>query len=211
MSILDDIEQGVLHFRKRLFPFRQDRYEELAEHQDAQILFITCSDLYVEPTDLCDADPGDMFVDRTPGSLVPIYDGEQRSAISASIEYAVAALHVTDIIICGHSDCGALKALLYPEKLAALPAVERWMHYADAAIAQVRANHAGQDEHTLLQRLIEQSVVTQMGHMETHPSVQKRMREGTLRLHGWVYEIHTGEVHRYDPATKAFALWPPAD
>jgi carbonic anhydrase len=209
MTTIDDIQQGVLRFRKKVFPIRRAIYEELARHQDPQILFITCIDSRVDPAELCDTDPGDMFVDRTPGSLVPVYNGAQRSGISASIEYAVTALNVTDIIICGHSDCGALKALLYPEKLAALPAVERWLHFADAAIAHVQANHAGKDEHTMLQRLCEQAVITQLGHMETHPCVQQRIADGTLRIHGWVYEIHTGEVQRYDPATRAFALWPP--
>ena len=207
MTELSDIRRGVLRFRKKVFPVRRAIYEELARHQDPQILFITCIDSRVDPIDLCDADPGDMFSERTPGNIIPIYS-ETRSGISASIEYAVTALHVTDIIVCGHSDCGALKAMLHPEKLESLPAVERWLHYADEAVSAVNALCPDATEEEKLHRLCQQNVVAQLAHLESHPCVQRRLREGNLRLHGWVYEIHTGEVHRFDPATNTFALWP---
>lgn len=207
MTKLEDIRQGVLRFRKKVFPIRRAIYEELANHQNPQILFITCIDSRVDPVELCDADPGDMFVERTPGNLVPIY-ADTRSGISASIEYAVTALGVTDIVICGHSDCGALKALLAPKSLAKLPAVHRWLHWADEAIAHVRKHHRDAGDEEKLHLLCQQNVIAQIDHIATHPCVQKRLKKGDLRIHGWVYEIHTGEVHRYDPSAKAFALWP---
>jgi carbonic anhydrase len=207
MTELEDIRQGVLRFRKKVFPIRRAIYEELAQHQDPQVLFITCIDSRVDPAELCDADPGDMFAERTPGNLVPIYS-ENRSGISASLEYAVTALKVTDIIICGHSDCGALKALLTPEKLEALPAVERWLHYADEAIDAVNTLYPNAPAAEKLHHLCQQNVIAQLAHMRTHPCIQRRLKEGNLRLHGWVYEIHSGEVHRYDPEAGAFALWP---
>ncbi|MBI2685262.1 MAG: carbonic anhydrase [Acidobacteria bacterium] len=208
MTEMDDIRQGVLRFRKKVFPIRRAIYEELAHHQDPQVLFITCIDSRVDPADLCDADPGDMFVERTPGNMVPIYS-DHRVGVSASIEYAVTALGVTDIIICGHSDCGALKALLHPEKLEKLPAVERWLHFADEAIDAVNTVHPNAEPKAKLHHLCEQNVIAQLDHLGTHPCVAQRLKTGYLRLHGWVYEIHTGEVHRYDATTKRFALWPP--
>lgn len=207
MTEIEDIRQGVLRFRKKVFPIRRAIYEQLANHQDPQVLFITCIDSRVDPSDLCDSDPGDMFVERTPGNLVPIYS-EQRVGVAASIEYAVTALRVTDIIICGHSDCGALKALLHPEKLDNLPAVARWLHFADEAIEAVNTHHAHAAEPDKLAELCRRNVVAQIDHLATHPCVQRRLAAGDLRIHGWVYEIHTGEVYRYDPETKTFALWP---
>lgn len=207
MTEIEDIQQGVLRFRKKIFPIRRAIYEQLANHQDPQVLFITCIDSRVDPSDLCDSDPGDMFVERTPGNLVPIYS-EQRVGVAASIEYAVTALRVTDIILCGHSDCGALKALLHPEKLEKLPAVARWLHFADEAIDHINEHHAHATEAEKLALLCQQNIIAQIDHLHTHPCVQARLADGDLRIHGWVYEIHTGEVHRYDPATKTFALWP---
>ncbi len=207
MTQIDELRQGVLRFRKKVFPLRRAVYEQLANHQAPQILFLTCIDSRVDPGDLCDADPGDMFVERTPGNLVPIYS-EARVGVSASIEYAVAALNVTDIIICGHSDCGALKALLHPEKLEELPAVERWLHYADEAISAVKVLPPEIRNDEKLHQLCQQNVIAQIDHLRTHPSVQKRLEAGNLNLHGWVYEIHTGEVHAYNYDTKSFALWP---
>lgn len=209
MTKLEDIRDGVLRFRKKIFPIRRAIYEQLANHQAPQILFITCIDSRVDPADLCDADPGDMFVERTPGNLVPLY-ADTRSGISASIEYAVTALEVTDIIICGHSDCGALKATLAPRKRKKLPAVDRWMHWADEAAAYVRKHHRNDDDATKLHHLCQRNVLAQMQHIESHPSVAKRRAAGLLRIHGWVYEIHTGEVHACHPETGEFTLWPPA-
>lgn len=207
MTEIEDIRQGVLRFRKKVFPLRRAIYEELANHQDPQVLFMTCIDSRVDPSDLCDADPGDMFVERTPGNLVPIYS-DQRVGVSASIEYAVTALKVTDIIVCGHSDCGALKALLKPKSLDNLPAVERWLHYADEAIDAVNTKYPKAPAKKRLHHLCQENVIAQLDHLLTHPSVKRRMDAGQLRLHGWVYEIHSGEVHRYNPETRKFTLWP---
>lgn len=208
MTEADDIWRGVLRFRKHVFPQRRGLYELLANHQDPQVLFIGCIDSRVDPAELCDADPGDMFVERTPGNLVPVY-GDQRVGVSASIEYAVTALQVTDIIICGHSDCGAMKALLSPESLKTLPAVERWLHFADEAMDYLTAHHPNLPEGQKLHLLCERNVVTQIEHLLTHPCVRQRLEEKNLRIHGWMYEIHTGEIHRYDANTKSFSLWPP--
>ena len=208
MTELDDIRRGVLRFRRKVFPENQALFESLAHHQDPQILFITCIDSRVDPAMLCDADPGDMFVERTPGNIIPVH-AETRSGISASIEYAVTALRVSHIVICGHSDCGALKAALHPEKLEALPAVARWMHYSDAAVEAVNASpKAGADEAARLHALCEQNVRVQMEHLQTHPSVRRRLEAGNLTIHGWTYQIHSGEVYRYDAARQTFALWP---
>lgn len=207
MTKLDDIQRAVLRFRNHVFPERRSLYEMLAKHQAPQVLFIACIDSRVEPSELCNTGPGDMFVERTPGNLVPIY-GDQRVGVSASIEYAVTALQVTDIIICGHSDCGALKGALDPGSLRELPAVERWLHFADEALDYLATHHPALEGDAKLHMLCEQNVITQIEHLKTHPCIQRRLEAGDLRIHGWLYEIHTGEVHRLDPETRSFALWP---
>ncbi len=209
MTTMDDIRAGVLRFREEIFPRRRLHFERLAAHQAPQILFIGCIDSRVNPAMLCHTDPGDMFVERTPGNLIPVYSSN-RSGVSASIEFALTKFEISDIIVCGHSDCGALKALLAPPgSLQGVPAVERWMHYADKAIAHVNEHHAGLPPKKKLARLCEANVLAQIDNLKTHPSVKKRIAEKSIEIHGWTYNIGKGEVHRYDPARQKFALWPP--
>ena len=144
MSAYEQIARGVLRFRRHVFPHRRAVYQALAHHQAPQVLFIGCIDSRVAPAELCHAGPGEMFVERTPGNLVPVYD-EAAVGVSASIEYAVVALEVAHIIVCGHSDCGALKGLMHPEKLQVLPAVGRWLSHATEALAEVDAAHPQAD------------------------------------------------------------------
>jgi len=211
MTEIEDIRLGVLRFRKKVFPIREAHYRALANHQDPQVLFITCIDSRVDPAELCDADPGDMFVERTPGNLVPEFSKE-RVGVSASIEYAISALeNVTDIVICGHSDCGALKAMLDPKKRKKFPAVDRWLTFADPALKAVNKAHRDAAPEEKLHRLCEQNIIAQIKNLHSHPCIQKRlkMRDKPLRIHGWVYGIDSGKVRRYDELTGTFALWPP--
>lgn len=207
MTTIEDIASGVRRFRDVIFPKRRRLFEAMAHHQDPKILFIGCIDSRVNPAMLCHADPGDMFVERTPGNLVPIY-GNTTSGVSASIEYAVAALQVTDIIVCGHSDCGALKAVSNPEARAALPAVSRWLKYADESLPRLTPGPKRESPKARLRRFCQANVATQLEHLATHPSVRRRLKQGDLALHGWVYDIPTGTVQRFNPATGKFALWP---
>jgi carbonic anhydrase len=208
MSAYEQIARGVLRFRRHVFPQRRAVYQALAHHQAPQVLFIGCIDSRVAPAELCHTAPGEMFVERTPGNLVPVYD-EAAVGVSASIEYAVVALEVAHIIVCGHSDCGALKGLMHPEKLQVLPAVGRWLSHATEALAEVDAAHPQADEATRLALLAQANVRHQLAHLATHPSVRARMAQGLLSLHGWVYDIPTGQVEQYEPTVGKFVLWPP--
>ncbi len=208
---MDVIRKGVLRFRTEVFPARREIYESLAEKQAPFALFITCGDSRIDPCLLTGTEPGQIFVDRTPGNIVPAYDEIASVGVSASIEYAVTVLGVHDVIVCGHSACGAMKALLHPEALASLPATARWLKSAEQPLKLLEQRYGEQDEPERLKRLTQLNVVEQLAHLKTHPAVRERLSSGTLSIHGWFYEIHTGIVEAYNPTTGAFKPWPNAE
>jgi carbonic anhydrase len=195
---------GIRKFRDEFYPERQSAYEQLVrEGQKPHALFITCADSRIDPEALTQSEPGEIFVSRNIGNLVPAY-GEMLGATSAVIEYAVEALNVGQIVICGHSDCGAMKGLLNPEKVESMPTVKSWLRNAEAALSVVRARKTPEHEQDLVNRLIEQNVLLQLNHLRTHPSVAGRLAEGTLEVSGWIYDIAHGAVLIYDEATRKF-------
>jgi carbonic anhydrase len=198
---LDLLRHGVRRFRTEVFPGQRAMFEELAERQRPFALFLTCGDSRIDPLLLTGATPGQIFVERTPGNIVPVYDETVSVGVSASIEYAIAILGVTDVIICGHSGCGAMQALLDRTHLQKTPATARWLEYAKPAVEKL--GDGGDDR---LERLCKLNVLEQMRHLATHPSVQARA--GQISVHGWFYEIHTGTVEACDPVTGWFSSWP---
>ena len=159
------------------------------------MLFITCADSRIDPSLITHTDPGDLFICRNIGNIVPAY-GEMMGGVSAVVEYAVIALKVTDIIVCGHSDCGAMKALRDPDSpsLAAMPTVKSWLRNADAALGVVRAKYPNASGDHMTRALIEENVLLQLQHLRTHPGVAGGLATGTVRLHGWIYNIGNGRV-----------------
>ena len=194
-----------------VFPQKRELYESLAEKQKPYALFVTCGDSRIEPSLLTGTEPGQIFVERTPGNIVPIYEDTVSVGVSASIEYAVVALGVKDLIVCGHSSCGAMKALLHPEELRALPATARWLKYAQPALELLNPNDLGADESDRLKRLAQLNVMEQMAHLHTHPVVEERFQRGMLGIYGWFYEIHTGTVEVFDPVKGKFERLPEGD
>jgi carbonic anhydrase len=128
--------------------------------------------------------------------------------VSASIEYAVDVLKVEHIVVCGHSDCGAVKGMLHPEKLASVPAVRRWLTYGNRSRRLLKRRAAGFSERRRLELLTGLNVVVQLEHLKTHPSVARGLAQGRLTLHGRVYRIHDGEIRQFDPARGRFHSWP---
>jgi carbonic anhydrase len=191
------------HFRREVFPLHQDLFENLKQTQNPSVLFITCADSRIVPDLILQSGPGDLFVCRNAGNIIPPY-GEMAGGVSATIEYAVDVLQVRSIVVCGHSDCGAMKALLTPERVANLPTVAAWLRQAESPRRIVTEHYAGSDEATLVDALVEENVVAQIGHLETHPYVISRVRRGELEIYGWVYRIHTGEIVTLDSAQGRF-------
>ena len=195
---------GVRKFRKEVFPHRREIYEQVMEEgQEPHTLFITCADSRIDPELITQSGPGQIFVARNIGNIVPAY-GEMLGSISAVIEYAVSALQVDQVVICGHSDCGAMKGLMHQETLVNLPTVQRWLGNAQAALRIAEALSPRADEPFFLHHLIEQNIIQQMNHLRTHPSVAGRIAQGNLAVYGWLYEIAAGTVCVYDDLQGSF-------
>ena len=196
-SVLERLKSGIRRFQSDIYPSRREAYERAAsEPQRPHTLLITCADSRIDPEAVTQAGPGEVFVTRNIGNMVPAY-GEMLGGVSAVIEYAVSALKVQHIVVCGHSDCGAMKALLHPEAVESMPTVKSWLTNGKAAlnVAESLATQQNGDNHrTPLAVLTEQNVLMQLQHLKTHPSVAGALARGEISLSGWVYEIGTAEV-----------------
>ncbi len=196
--------EGVLQFQREVFPERQQQFRRLASGQRPHTLFIACADSRVVPEMITQTDPGELFVCRNIGNIVPAY-GEMMGGVSAIVEYACLALGVSHVVVCGHSDCGAMKALLDPEEpgLKRMPTVASWLRNAAAARSVVDVTRPGLQGAAKVQALVEQNVRTQLQHLRTHPAVAARLAAGNLSLHGWLYDIEGGTVSTLDEAGGA--------
>lgn len=193
---------GLHRFREGIFPERREFFEHLAEGQSPDFLFIACCDSRIQPEVLLQTNPGELFILRNIGNLVPPHGAD--GSAEAAVEYAIRALGVKHIIICGHSHCGAMKAVLNPEQLADLPSVATWLRHADATRRIIEENYPHLEGEARLDKAIEENVLVQLEHLMTLPSVAPRLMRGELNLHGWVYRFETGEVSAYDPEANGF-------
>ena len=194
---------GVIRFQNEVYPEKKELFEKLSKGQDPEALFITCSDSRIETAMITQTDPGELFICRNAGNIVPPHM-THTGGMTASIEFAVASLNVPHIVICGHTECGAMKGAMYPEGLNSLPHVKEWLGYSSAAVDAVKALAPDADEKESMKILLEQNVILQLQHLKTHPSVADRLADGTLLLHGWVYDIKTGGVNAYDETQDKF-------
>ena len=195
------IIEGVLNFREKVYPERKDLFGTLATGQSPHVLFITCSDSRIDPNLVTSADPGDLFICRNAGNIIPPHSNET-GGMTASVEYAVAVLGVEDIVICGHTDCGAVKGALNVEQLNGLPHVKEWLSHCRSAMEIVRERHDIDSGacigHEHLNEAIEENVLQQLQHLRTHPAVAAKLATGKVRLHGWVYDIEKGDMRCSD-------------
>ena len=166
-------------------------------------MFIACADSRIVPELITQSSPGDLFVTRNVGNVVPPY-GQMNGGVSTAIEYAVLALGVHHIIVCGHSDCGAMRAVLNPQSLEKMPTVKAWLRHAEVARTMVHENCDCADESSSMHVLTEENVIAQLQHLRTHPSVASRMANGQLFIHGWVYDIETSSIKAYDADKGCF-------
>jgi carbonic anhydrase len=201
--VVQKLIEGIHQFQSVDFLPMQGLFEQLAKGQQPETLFITCSDSRIDPNLLTRSRPGDLFILRNAGNIVPPHSAGNGGE-AATIEFAVAALGVKDIIVCGHSHCGAMRGLLQPEQIASLPAVSSWLAHADTTRRIIRDNYGHLDGDRLLTAAIEENVLVQLENLRTQPAVNSRLLRGKLHLHGWVYKIETGEVFAYDVGKSQF-------
>lgn len=191
LNAMQHIFEGINKFQTKLFPFLEKRFSQLADKQQPHTLFITCCDSRVVPNMIMLAEPGELFLCRTIGNIVPVYGSGSKSVASA-IEYALGALEVSNIVICGHSDCGAMKGLLDPEKLEALPETRAWLKHAEEVRCRLANRWPVPSQGDLLNFLIEENVIAQLENLKTHPLVVAKKPN----LCGLVYDIGSGSIRQ---------------
>ncbi|QDV81100.1 carbonic anhydrase [Planctomycetes bacterium TBK1r] len=201
---MQKLVDGIHKFQRELFSQDQQLFETLVEGQNPLALFVTCSDSRIDPSRLTQTRPGELFIQRTAGNIVPPY-GSVHGGEAATIEYAVSVLKVRDIVICGHSHCGAMAGLLDPQSIEPLPAVKAYLEHAEATRRIVQENYGHlTDPEKRLTLTVEENVLVQLESLRTHPSVAAAIGRGQLKLHGWVYKFETGEVFAFNPDEAQF-------
>jgi carbonic anhydrase len=196
--------EGIHAFQRNQFSKDQKLFETLANGQSPLALFVTCSDSRIDPNRLTQTKPGELFILRTAGNIIPPY-GAVFGGEAATIEYAVAALQVKDVIVCGHSHCGAMGGLLKPESVAKMPAVRAYLEHAEATRRIITENYADvEDPEKRLTLAVEENVLVQLENLRTHPAVAAALSRGEVKLHGWVYKFETGEVFAFNPDKGQF-------
>lgn len=201
---MEKIIRGVKEFQTSDFPPQREYYEMLAVKQQKPIaLFITCSDSRVVPHQITRTEPGDLFQLRMVGNIIPPY-GSVVSGESATIEYSIAVLEIKHVIVCGHSQCGAIKALIESENLDELPAVKSWFAHAESTRRIVRQKYGTLSPQERAVAATEENVLVQLNNLSTHPHVAARLATGELNVYGWYYDIATGNVLQYDQDEREF-------
>jgi carbonic anhydrase len=200
---MDRLIEGHKRFLFEVFPSKRDQFQLLADRQAPEWLFITCSDSRVVPDLILDTGPGDLFITRNAGNVVPI-DSNAVDGVTATIEYAVEVLKVKCAILCGHSDCGALKAALDRKELESLPKARRWLSHVEGAFSHRQPLNPADGEDAELASLIRGNVVAQMLNLRAQPSVARALVEGRLTVHGWYYDILSGRIEQYDEQMRRF-------
>lgn len=208
---MEKLLEGIRRFQSDVFAVRQAFFRRLADGQRPQALFITCSDSRMVPDLICQTDPGDLFVIRNAGNIVPPYLPGAPAGEAATIEYAVKALGIRDIIVCGHTRCGAMQAVLTPDASDGMPRVRQWLANADAAGEIVGScyHHLAPDARWNV--LVQENVLVQLENLRTHPAVLSGLAAGEIRLHAWVYKMESGQVFGFDPAVGQFLAFAQGD
>ncbi|MBD2857533.1 carbonic anhydrase [Spongiibacter sp. KMU-158] len=200
---MDHVISGVSKFQREVYPEKKDRFQKLAKGQNPEVLFITCADSRIDPSMVTQTEPGELFICRNAGNIVPPHSN-YTGGTTASIEFAVAALGVSHIVVCGHSDCGAMKGAIAPENLDDLPHVKEWLSHSRAAreVVKERHGHVCKDH---LDEVTKENVLLQLQHLRTHPAVAAKIATGKVTLHGWVYNIETGGIDAFNAQTGDFS------
>ena len=196
--------EGLQKFQSGYFRSHRELFEELSQGQHPRILFITCSDSRVDPNLITQAEVGDLFVIRNAGNIIPPF-GAANGGEGAAIEYAISALDIQQVIVCGHSHCGAMKGLLKLNSLQEkMRLVYDWLKHAEATRRLVKDNYSHLEGEELLEVTVAENVLTQLENLQTYPVIHSRLHQKKLTLHGWIYRIETGEVLEYDRASHDF-------
>lgn len=201
--------EGIHQFQRNICQQDREKYAKLVQGQNPEALFITCSDSRVVPSIITQSEPGDLFIIRNVGNIVPAY-GERNNSEAAAIEYAVGVLGVKDIIVCGHTHCGAMHFMLDAshEKMhnKEYEALHDWLRFAEGARRAVAKYYAGLTLEEQLEVCAELSVLAQIENLRSHPSVMLALTSGQLTLHAWVFDIECSQMNAFNPNTGQFEV-----
>ena len=206
---MEKLVKGILEFRRNLQPEVRDTFARLALGQKPDSLFIACSDSRVVPNLFASTEPGDLFVVRNVGNLVPSWEelgaGKGDVSVGAALEFSVKELKVRDIVVCGHSECGAIKALIEQPQNPDMPYLSSWLKNGLPAMKDQKLlqETPGLSEANRFSQL---NVLIQIQHLRTYPFIRNALRNGELRIHGWWFDIHHADVHAYKSAEHSFVL-----
>ncbi|GMU60078.1 MAG: carbonic anhydrase [Myxococcaceae bacterium] len=202
-SNVQKLLEGIHRFQNLVYSHRRQFFEKLVEGQHPEVLFITCADSRINPNLLTGTEPGDLFIIRNAGNIVPPH-GTSVGGEAATIEFGVAALGVKDIIVCGHTQCGAVKGLFDPASTEGMPAVRAFLNHAEATRRIITENYQHLTGEARDVAAVEENTLVQLENLRTHPAVAVRLARGDLTLHAWVYKLETGVVFAYEPKVQQF-------
>jgi len=201
---MEKLVKGIHTFQSQIFRERHELFERLLSGQNPQALIISCSDSRVMPDLITQAEPGDLFVLRNAGNSIPPHGASNDGGEAATIEFAIKGLKVRDIIVCGHTLCGAMHALIRPEVLADMPRMKSWLNHAEATREIIKASYLNMSPDSVWKATVEENVLVQLENLRTHPAVLAALARGEVKLHGWVYKLETGQVFTYDQEVGQF-------
>lgn len=203
--------RGIVAFREQHLADYREKFAKLVKGQSPDVLFVACCDSRVVPNTFASCDPGDLFVHRNIGNVVPPFKSREQTgdaSTAASVEFSINVLKVKHVIVCGHSECGAMQFFTEKHKGLSLPHVSKWLDYARPSYERYLQNeqHAGFSHLSDHNKLSQLNVLQQLDHLMTYPDVQKRVQDGTLALHAWWFDIETADVFQYEPTADAFLI-----
>jgi carbonic anhydrase len=200
---MEKLIKGIHQFQNKICSTQREQFHRLADGQKPEVLFITCSDSRINPNLITQTEPGELFIIRNAGNIVPPF-GAANGGEGATIEFAIVGLGVQHIVVCGHSHCGAMQGLLVPESLNSMPTVRSWLAHAEGTRWIARQKYSDLSSDALLNVTIQENVLVQLENLRTHPAVAAALAGGLLSLHAWVYKIETGDVFSYDSEQGQF-------
>jgi carbonic anhydrase len=198
--------RGLGEFKSNYFATHQSLFIELAQGQKPRVLFITCADSRIAPSLITQVKVGELFIMRNAGNIIPPF-GAANGGEGATVEYAIHSLGIEQIIVCGHSHCGAIKGMLQLNALQAeMPLVYDWLKHTEATRRLIQENYGHLEGEELLEVVIAENVLTQIENLKTYPVIHSRLYQGRLKIYGWIYHLETGEVLVYDPESHAYVV-----
>jgi carbonic anhydrase len=205
---MEKLVKGILEFRQNSLSLYREKFAHLALGQFPDTLFIACSDSRVVPNLFASTNPGDLFVVRNLGNLVPSFEVAQQgsTAEAAAIEFSLTTLPITNIIVCGHSECGAMQAILAGTDRIESPSLRNWLRNCCCSEESLRPDNAACDHLAPHNQLSQMNILQQMQHLKTYPIIQEKLKNSALNIHGWYFDIATGDVYAFEEAFNRFII-----